>query len=237
LPLAQIAARAHARGWVTGAVVHTFNRWRWAEADFQVDGMIQRRPLDGLAVRYGNHAPAAKRALSRTPGGYEVIRRTRVSYPPVQRNNAGVTYYSAIGTLLELAVELASGKVELLSHHTVLECGNQIVPQLVSGQVQGGLAMGIGHALYEYLPLYEDGPGDGTWNFHRYRLPRASDVAVWKQTYEVLPPITDSDPPKGIGEVTMIAVVPAVIIAIAHATGHRFTELPVTPDKIRKALA
>jgi CO/xanthine dehydrogenase Mo-binding subunit len=237
LPLALIAARAHKLGLVTGAVVHTFNRWQWAEADFEVDGMVQRRPLDGLAVRHGNEASRAKRGRSPTPGGYEVIRRRRVSYPPVKRNKAGVTYYSAIGTLVELSVDRASGAVELLSHHSVLECGNQIVPELVSGQVQGGLAMGVGHALYEYLPLYEDGPGDGTWNFHRYRLPRASDVAVWKQTYEVLPPLTDTDPPKGIGEVTMIAVVPAIVNAVAHATGHRFTELPVTPAKIKEALA
>ena len=112
-----------------------------------------------------------------------------------------------------------------------------ISPQLVSGQLQGGLAMGIGHALHEYLPLYEDGPGNGTWNFNRYRLPRAKDVAVWTQTGEVLPPLSETDPPKGMGEVTMIAVVPAIVNAIAHATGKRFTELPVTPAKIREALA
>ncbi|KZS22579.1 xanthine dehydrogenase [Wohlfahrtiimonas chitiniclastica] len=57
-----------------------------------------------------------------------------------------------------------------------------IVPQLVSGQIQGGTAMGIGHALMEELPLYDDGPGNGTWNFNRYILPRAKDVAVWQQS-------------------------------------------------------
>jgi CO/xanthine dehydrogenase Mo-binding subunit len=236
LPLALLAARAHELGLVTGAVVHTFNRWQWAEADFPVRGSTERRPLDGLAVRFG-HGGGARRGKSPGAGGYQVIGRRHVTYPPVQRNNAGVTYYSAIGTLVELSVDTDSGNVELLSHHSVLECGNQIVPELVSGQVQGGLAMGIGHALYEHLPLYEDGPGNGTWNFHRYRLPRAADVAVWKQTYEVLPPLTDSDPPKGIGEVTMIAVVPAIVNAVAHATGHRFTDLPVTPAKIKEALA
>lgn len=235
LPLALVAARAHQLGLVTGAVAHSFNRWQWAEADFTVGGTTERRPLDGLAVRHGAGGAAKKRAGP--SGSYTVVRRSRVAYPPVKRNDAGVTYYSAIGTLVELAVDAASGKVNLLSHHSVLECGNQIVPQLVSGQVQGGLAMGIGHALHEYLPLYEDGPGDGTWNFHRYRLPRASDVAVWRQTYEVLPPLADTDPPKGIGEVTMIAVVPAIVNAVAHAIGHRFTELPVTPAKIKEALA
>jgi CO/xanthine dehydrogenase Mo-binding subunit len=108
-----------------------------------------------------------------------------------------------------------------------------VVPQLVSGQVQGALAMGIGHALYEYLPLYEDGPGDGTWNWDRYHMPRALDVAVWNQTLEVLPARSAADPAKGIGEVLMIAVTPAVANAVAAATGKRFYELPLTPDKIR----
>ena len=99
----------------------------------------------------------------------------------MQRNNADVTYYSAIATLVEVAVDTASGEVELLSHHSVRRVRQPDLPQLVSGQLQGGLAMGIGHALHEYLPLYEDGPGNGSWNFNRYRIPRASDVAVWKQ--------------------------------------------------------
>ncbi|MBS0451694.1 MAG: xanthine dehydrogenase family protein molybdopterin-binding subunit [Proteobacteria bacterium] len=225
LTLARLAAQAHKLGLVTGVVAHTFNRWQWAEADFTVDGQTHRRPLDGLAVRHAE------------PGGYAVVARQKVFYPPLQRNNAGVTYYSAIATLAEVAVDINSGKVELLKHHSVLECGNQIVPQLVSGQLQGGLAMGIGHALHEYLPLYEDGPGNGTWNFNRYQLPRSKDVAVWSQHSEVLPPLSDTDPPKGMGEVTMIAIVPAIVNAIAHATGHRFRELPVTPAKIREALA
>ena len=152
------------------------------------------------------------------------IVRGKVFYPPVQRNNAGVTYYAAIATIAEVAVDTASGQIELLEHHSVLECGNQIVPPLVSGQIQGGIAMGIGHALHEYLPLYEDGPGNGTWNVNRYQLPRASDVAEWKQGAEVLPALS------------MIAIVPAIVNAVAHAIGHRFTELPVTAEKIREVL-
>jgi len=107
------------------------------------------------------------------------------------------------------------------------------VPELVSGQLQGGIAMGIGHALHEYLPLYEDGPGDGTWNFNRYQVPRASDVAVWQQTGDILPPLSETDPPKGMAEVVMIPVVAAVINAIAHASGHYFRHLPVRADNIK----
>ncbi len=222
LPLPLLAKTAWKLGLITGATVHVFNRWQWAEADFTLDNQPLRLPIDGLAVRRN--------------GEYSVVDRSQVYYPPVQRNNAAVTYYSAVGTLAEISVEIATGKVELLTHHSILECGNLIVPELVSGQLQGGLAMGIGHALHEYLPLYEDGPGNGTWNFNRYKIPMARDVAVWRQTGEILPPLSETDPPKGMAEVTMIPVVAALVNAIAAATGHRFRDLPVRAEQIREVL-
>jgi CO/xanthine dehydrogenase Mo-binding subunit len=236
LPLAQLAREAYARGLVVGAVVHCFNRGQWAESDFVLDGVAERMPIDGLSLRYGEGAPSAKKALL-TSGGYQVLDRQSVFFPPTQLNSTGVSYYSAAGALAEVAVDSATGKVALLAHHTILECGNMLVPALVSGQIQGGAAMGIGQALYEYLPLYEDGAGDGTWNFDRYQLPRGSDVAVWTQTSEVLQPLSDTDPPKGMAELVMIPIIPAIVNAIAHAIGHRFRELPVTPEKIKEALS
>ncbi|SPS00557.1 xanthine dehydrogenase family protein molybdopterin-binding subunit [Cupriavidus taiwanensis] len=240
LPFEQLAAKAHELGLVTGATVHAFNRWQWSEADFDINGHAARLPVDGLSVRYGDGANGidlARKARMRTPGGWHVLDRNKVYIASTQRNNAAVTYYSAVGTFVELSVHEASGKVEILSHHSIMECGTQLSPQLVSGQLQGGIAMGIGHALHEYLPLYEDGPGNGTWNFNRYHLPRASDVAVWRQTGTVLPPVTETDPPKGIAEVVMIPVVGAIVNGIAHAIGHRFTDLPVTAAKIQEVLA
>ncbi|MBB3013045.1 xanthine dehydrogenase family protein molybdopterin-binding subunit [Cupriavidus alkaliphilus] len=240
LPFEQLASKAHELGLVTGATVHAFNRWQWSEADFDIDGKATRLPVDGLSVRYGDGADGidlARKTRMRTPGGWHVLDRNKVYIASTQRNNAAVTYYSAVGTFVELSVHEASGKVEILSHHSIMECGTQLSPQLVSGQLQGGIAMGIGHALHEYLPLYEDGPGNGTWNFNRYHLPRASDVAVWSQTGTVLPPVTETDPPKGIAEVVMIPVVGAIVNGIAHAIGHRFTDLPVTAAKIQEVLA
>jgi CO/xanthine dehydrogenase Mo-binding subunit len=237
LSLERLAKRAHALGLVTGATVHCFNRWAWTTADFEIDGASERLPLDGLALRYGTGAAAAQKAAMANAGGSHRIERRNVAYPPTQRGNAGVVYYTPVAALAAVAVHLASGKVEVLTHHSIMECGTAIVPALVSGQLEGGIAMGIGHALHEFLPLYEDGPGDGTWNFNRYTVPRASDVAVWSQTAEILPPLSDSDPPKGVAEVVMIPIVAAVMNAIAHAIGHRFRDMPVSAEKIRKVLA
>jgi len=237
LALARLAREAHARGLVIGAAVHAFNRWQWAEADFMVDGATVHAPLDALSVRYGDGAGAARQAFATTPNRYSVLDRSSVSFPPTRNVDRMLGYNTAVGTLAEIAVDASSGKVAVLTHHTILECGNMLVPELVLSQLQGGVATGIGLALYEDLPLYEDGPGDGTWNFDRYHLPRGSDVAVWTQTSEILPPLSESEPPKGMAEVVVIPVIPAILNGIAHAIGHRFRALPVTRDQIVKALA
>jgi len=236
LQLARLAQEAHARGLIVGAAVHAFNRWQWAEADFVVDAVSVRAAVDALSLRYGDGADAVKQALATTPNRYHVLDRRSVFFPPTQNNNAMVGYNTVAGTLAELVVDAASGKVTLLRHHTILECGNMLVPELVSSQIQGATATGIGLALHEWLPLYEDGPGDGTWNFNRYHLPRGSDVAVWAQTAQVLPPLSDSEPPKGMAEVAGIPIMAAIVNGVAHAIGDRFRTLPVTPDRILEVL-
>ncbi|MBV8413453.1 MAG: xanthine dehydrogenase family protein molybdopterin-binding subunit, partial [Alphaproteobacteria bacterium] len=228
LPLAELAKEAHARGLVVGAVVHAFNRWQWAEADFAMYGASVRLPLDGLSLRYGGGAGAADR--------YQMADRRTVSFPPTRNNNAMVGYNTAVGALTELAVDATTGKVALLAHHSILDCGTMLVPDLVSGQIQGCVATGIGLALHESMPLYEDGPGDGTWNFNRYHLPRGSDVAVWTQTADILPPLSDSEPPKGMAEVVAIPIMAAIVNGIAHAIGHRFRTLPITAEQILKVV-
>ncbi|WP_165680511.1 xanthine dehydrogenase family protein molybdopterin-binding subunit [Metapseudomonas otitidis] len=235
IPFELLAHKAHELGLVTGVSVHGFNRWAWAEAEFEINGNRDTLPLDALAVKYGDGAPAATRARMNRDG-YHLLDRTRVEYPPTQLNNAMVTCYSPVATLVEVKVNKGSGEVRVLSHHSWLECGRVIVPELVRGQLEGGIAMGIGHALLEEMPRYEGGPGEGTWNFNRYVLPRAKDCAVWSQSAEILPPLSPSDPAKGIAEVVMIPVVGAIVNAVAHATGKRLRDLPLNPARIKEAL-
>ena len=236
-PLAfeQLAKTAHELGLVTGASVHGFNRWSWAESDFVIDGVRDRLPLDALAVKYGDGAPSVKKAQM-SSNGFHLLDRQNAAYPATQLNNAMVTYYSPVATIVELKVNKGNGEVTVLNHHSWIECGRVLVPELVKGQIEGGTAMGIGHALLEDMPLYEGGPGEGDWNFNRYRLPKAKDVAVWQQSSEILPPLSPSDPSKGIAEVVMIPVVGAIGNAVAHAIGKRVRDLPITPARIKEAL-
>ena len=232
-----LAAKAHEMGLITGVAVHAYSSWQWARADFDIPTVgLQNLPLDALAVKYGDGAPAHLKARM-TTGGFDFIKRKIAYFPDTDRSGADPTTVTPASCLVELSIDSFTGEVEVISHHMMMDPGTLIVPELVSGQIQGGTAMGLGHALFEELPLYEDGPGNGTWNFNRYVLPRAKDVAVWNQTTAFLPPLSETSPPKGMAELGMIPILPATSNAIAHATGKRFYEFPMTATKIKQALS
>lgn len=224
LPLKALAARAHAGGFVTGATTHCFSRWAWATATFPVMGQRHSAEIDALAVRRGG-------------GRFERIPREAVSFPPTANNRIGTTYTSLCGSLVRVEIERATGAIAVTRAYLVLECGHALVPEVVRGQAQGGFAMSLGYALLETLPPYEDGPGNGQWNLGQYVVARGSDLPLGALEVEILPPLTPDEPPKGIAEVVMVPVVPAILNAIFDATGHRFRSLPVTPAMLKGALA
>ena len=223
LALADIAARAHARNGITGAMAHSFNRWAWSQADFKIDGQNWTAEIDALALRRG-------------AGKFVRLDRANVKFPPTTLNQSGPTYTAQCGTLVRVEIDRGTGALRIAKGYSVLECGNALVPQVVIGQAQGGFAMGVGQALLETLPLYEDGPGNGKWTLGQYVVARGSDLPLRDLEIEVLPPVDADERPKGIGEVVMIPVVAALVNAIFDATGHRFRALPVTQAMIKGVL-
>jgi CO/xanthine dehydrogenase Mo-binding subunit len=223
LALRAVAAKAHARKFVTGAMAHGFSRWAWSQATFQIGGQSWTADIDALAVRKG-------------AGKFVRLDRTSVKFPPTDFNRFGASYTSLCGTLVRIEIERATGALRIAKAYSVLECGEALVPEVVLGQAQGGFAMGVGHALLESLPPYEGGPGNGQWNLGQYRIARGSDLPLRGLEIEVLPPLPN-EPPKGMAEVVMIPVVPALLNAIFDATGHRFQSLPVTQQMLKGALS
>ncbi|MCC8982099.1 xanthine dehydrogenase family protein molybdopterin-binding subunit [Bradyrhizobium acaciae] len=223
-PLSQLAATAHKRGFVTGAVAHSFSRWAWSRARFPLFGEQYRAEIDALAIRRGR-------------GRLERIDRTSVKFPPTDNNRIGTAYTSMCGTLVRVEIERATGILRIAKAYSVFECGQALVPEVVLGQSHGGFAMGVGYALLETLPPFEGGPGNGQWNLGQYLIARGSDLPLHDLEIEVLPPLTPDEPPKGMAEVVMIPIVPALLNAINDATGHRFRSLPVTTSLLKGALA
>ncbi|MFN5488886.1 MAG: molybdopterin cofactor-binding domain-containing protein, partial [Bradyrhizobium sp.] len=224
LPLSKLAATAHARGFVTGAIAHSFSRWAWSRARFPLFGEQVRAEIDALAIRRGS-------------GKFERIDRVSVKFPPTDNNRIGTAYTSMCGTLVRVEIERATGILRIAKAYSVFECGQALVPEVVLGQSHGGFAMGVGYALLETLPPFEGGPGNGQWNLGQYLIARGSDLPLHDLEIEMLPQLTPDEPPKGMAEVVMIPIVPALLNAINDATGHRFRSLPVTSSLLKGALA
>ena len=223
LSLPSIAAKAHARNDVTGAMAHAFSRWGWSRATFPIAGQTWSADIDALAVRKGG-------------GEYARLDRSSVKFPPTANNSSGPVYTAMCATLVRVEIARATGALRIVKAYSVFECGHALVPEIVLGQAQGGFAMGVGYALLELLPPYEGGPGNGQWNLGQYLVARGSDLPLRDLEIEVLPPVTPDEPPKGIAEVVMIPVVPALLNAIFDATGHRFRSLPVTQSMLKGVL-
>jgi CO/xanthine dehydrogenase Mo-binding subunit len=224
LALPALAATAHARNLVTGAVTHSFSRWEWSRARFPVSGVRWVGEIDALAVRKGG-------------GKFAPINRISVKFPPTHNNSSGNVYTSMCGSLVRVEIERSTGALRIAKAYSVLECGQALVPEVVLGQTQGGFAMGVGYALLETLPPFEGGPGNGQWNLGQYLVARGSDLPLRDLEIEMLPPLTPDEPPKGMAEVVMVPVVPALLNAIFDATGRRFQSLPVTQAMLKGVLA
>jgi CO/xanthine dehydrogenase Mo-binding subunit len=117
----------------------------------------------------------------------------------------------------------------------IQDAGRAIHPSYVEGQYQGGVAQGIGWALNEEYIYGDDGklqnPG-----FLDYRVPVASDLPMIDTVIVEVPNPRHPYGVRGVGETPIVPPMAAVANALAHATGVRFTELPMSPPKVLKAL-
>ena len=136
-------------------------------------------------------------------------------------------------------VDSETGKVEVLRHIAVDDCGVVMNPMIVEGQQHGGIASGISQALWEHI-VYDESGNPRTTNFAEYLFPSAAEFPSFEAHTTETP--TDQNPlgVKGIGEAGTIGAIPAahnaVIDALAHL-GIRHLDMPLTPQKIWQAIA
>lgn len=151
---------------------------------------------------------------------------------PLDENGQGAPYavFGTTAQMVELEVDMELGTVRLLKFTAAHDVGRAINPLLVEGQVEGGIAQGIGLALMEeFLP-------GRTENLHDYLIPTFGDVPPVET---LIVETGDAHGPygaKGLGEHCLIPTAPAILNAIANAAGARVHHLPATPDKVRAAI-
>src|SRR5699024_10793691 len=148
----------------------------------------------------------------------------------------GVPYwpytFNACG--IEIEVDTVTGLVEILDARFAQDVGKSINPSLVEGQMDGGFAMALGYTLFEDLNV-EQGKIKHD-KLSKYLIPTSMDMVDVENIIIEDPESTAPYGAKGIGEPVMIPIGPAILNAIYDATGTRITELPVTPERLIRAL-
>jgi CO/xanthine dehydrogenase Mo-binding subunit len=145
----------------------------------------------------------------------------------------GVSYatYAFACQMALVEVDTGTGNVHVSRVIAAHDVGKAIHPQNVEGQIQGGVAMGLGFALME-----EFKPGV-TSSMADYHIPTSLDMP------EVVPIIVEDREPtgpfgaKGVGEPALIPTAPAILNGIAHALGSRIYQLPANPERVRQAIS
>ncbi len=131
-----------------------------------------------------------------------------------------------------------TGEVKVDKYVAVDDCGNVINPLLVDGQIQGGIAQGIGQAMWEELIYNEEGQLV-TGSLMEYALPKAHFLPEFTLDRTVTPSPVNPMGVKGVGEAGTIASTPCMVNAVCDALsplGIRHIEMPLKPERVWRAI-
>ena len=140
--------------------------------------------------------------------------------------------------LAMVEVDPDTGDVEILRYLTVDDCGNQINPMIVAGQIHGGVTQGIGQAMFEEA-VYDDDGNLLTGSLLDYPIPSASDVPFFELDSTVTPTNINSLGAKGIGEAGTIGSAQTMVNAVVDALeplGVKHIDMPLRPQRVWAAI-
>jgi CO/xanthine dehydrogenase Mo-binding subunit len=161
--------------------------------------------------------------------GGAIIKERVSGYP-----SRGRPSFQTCTIIAEVEVDTKTGLVRVRKCIAIQDVGKSINPLGVEGQMEGGIVMGVGYALTERI-LYKDGQVQNP-NLVDYKIPTALDAPDVRTILVEEPDPTGAFGAKGVGEACLIPVAPAIANAIYDAVGVRIRELPITPEKVLKAL-
>jgi carbon-monoxide dehydrogenase large subunit len=196
------------------------------------DGVFSVGPEHGGGqVGFEDVAVAAWRGVDLPAGMEPTLKEIAVFDPPNFTSPFGVH-------VVAVEIDPDTGAVSIDRYVAVDDCGNQINPQIVIGQIHGGVAQGIGQALYEELAWDEDGQPMST-SFMQYAVPRAHQLPRLETGHTITPSPVNPLGVKGVGESGAIGSQPAVVNAVMDALrplGVQNLDMPLTPAKVWMAL-
>jgi aldehyde oxidoreductase len=166
--------------------------------------------------------------------GYVITAEATFDPPtsPLDQNGQGNPYavFGYGAHMAEIEVDTELGTVRVLKVTAAHDVGRAINPTLIEGQIEGGVAQGLGMALME-----EFFPGKGE-NLHDYLIPTAGDIPPVESILIEVPSPVGPFGAKGIGEQAVIPTAPAILNALHDAVGIRLHKVPATPDRVRAAI-
>jgi putative selenate reductase molybdopterin-binding subunit len=136
---------------------------------------------------------------------------------------------------VEVEVDTETGLVRVLRIVEAVDCGQVVNPQMAEGQVEGAALQSLGYALYERMPFDAQGRMQFR-SFRDYTIAAATDAP---ELTTILVPTHEPTGPfgaKAIAEIPINGPAPAIANAVAHATGVRIREIPLTPERVLAAL-
>jgi CO/xanthine dehydrogenase Mo-binding subunit len=201
--------------------------------------MIWNVNADGVIWEDGYAEPASKNVGEFEPLSLKAIAAKRtVTGGPISASasvNAGGQAPGFATQFCDVEVDPETGHVKILRYVAAQDVGRAIHPSYVEGQIQGGVAQGIGWALNEEY-IYDQAGQLLNAGFLDYRIPVASDLPMIETVLVEVPNPNHPFGVKGAGEVNIVPSMAVVANAIYHAIGRRMTELPMSPPKVLAAL-
>jgi CO/xanthine dehydrogenase Mo-binding subunit len=200
------------------------------------DGFIRVKGSPDRKVHIVDVALAAHFKYGRTISGRGIYMKPKSEVDPETGKMDPDSTEAHACTVAEVEVDTETGEVTVISLKSAYEIGRQVNPALVEGQIRGGSVMGMAHALYEtthpYYPLVDHMPS----GFSDYVLPGPLELPEIDSVVLEFPSVNGPYGVKGLGEMTANSPIPAIANAISNAIGVRITEIPITPEKILRAL-
>ena len=138
--------------------------------------------------------------------------------------------------MAEVEIDKETGELELIDYVAVVDCGTVVNPSLARVQTEGGLAQGIGMAMYEDV-IYNAKGKNYSNSFMQYKIPSRLDVGEIRVEFESSYEPTGPFGAKSIGEIVINTPSPAISNAVQNAVGVIVRELPITAEKVYKGMA
>ncbi|MGD0027135.1 MAG: molybdopterin cofactor-binding domain-containing protein, partial [Xanthobacteraceae bacterium] len=206
-----------------------------AEEDLEiVDGEVRVVGAPQLAVKLGELA----RILKGAPG-YGFPKDIDPGLQADATFRVDQLAYANGCHVVEVEVDVETGGVRILRYVAIQDCGRRINPLIVEGQVHGGIAHGIGNAMFEWMG-YDAAGQPVTTTFADYLIPTATEVPNFETLYKETPSPHNPLGVKGVGEIGVIPAAAALISAIEDALSPfnvRVSQMPVTPYKLVELIA